>query len=276
MFKVTFTTSKSKLFKKAISVAKKLNYKIDDGKYVVELSLLEVFNKWEHINLLLHIVDKWKSFEISLDNIICTTNKDYRTLFYAVQEIKNCYNNKKRDCIDCNKEYELGCWRLKCITINPTYYSYKYWYKFGHFLDETTWIINKDELIAYLETEIKRNYTYLCPNFSLDKAKQIIETLPGHINAGNLEKWEILYRNEFTSDGIVKVPYSIEHIEPKEEKEASPNIYNEFKAGDIKNINRIDPEDLQDLWWRLPKQKGLTEEEKTDLLIDEYLRRKKE
>lgn len=274
MLKISFATSSSKNFKQALSIAKKLNYKIDNDSYIVELSLNEVFNKWEYINLLLHIVDKWKSFEISLDDVVCTTNKDYRALFYAIQEIKNCYNNKKRDCTDCNKEYELGCWRLKSVTINPTYYSYKYWYKFGHFLDETTWIIDKDELITYLETEVKRNYTYVCPSFSLDKAKQIIETLPGHLNVGNLEKWKILYQDKFTSDGIVKVPYSIEHIEPKEENQVHINKYRYFAPGDIKNIESYDPEDLQDLWWRLPSQRELTEEEKADLIIDEYLKRK--
>ena len=264
MLKIVFTTSKSKRFKEALSLAKKLNCTIEESSYVVELKLSDVFNKWEYINSLLHIVDKWKGFEISYNDVVCTENKDYRVLFYAIQEIRSCYLRRLNIGANCEGKRKLGCWRLRSLAFDANEYGSTYWYKFGYFTDERTWTIDKEALWEHIDEEIKRMHAQICPMFSDNDIKKTISQLPNNINVGNLDKWKILYHSRITGDGVTKIPYSIEHIREDER----PTMQNQNCRY---NSNT---EDLEDMWWRLSKQKVLTESEKADLLIDEYLKRK--
>lgn len=111
ILEIRFSRSGSKKMNKADELACRLGAKQRGLKYHIEFTdAKEIFYKWELINALLNIVDKWKGFEIYYLGYLCVVNKEYRRLFYALQDMKKCYfyYNEKGGLFHC-ENFKFGC-----------------------------------------------------------------------------------------------------------------------------------------------------------------------
>jgi len=111
ILEIRFSRSGSKKMNKADELACRLGAKQRGLKYhIIFTDAKEIFYKWELINALLNIIDKWKGFEIYYHGYLCVVNKEYRRLFYSLQEMKQCYfhYNEKAGLFHCEC-YALGC-----------------------------------------------------------------------------------------------------------------------------------------------------------------------
>lgn len=276
--RISFGKSSSKRFKEAVMLAEKLNYTTENNLYIVILSFNDVFNKWEYVNELLHIIDKWSSFEICLNNIVCTTNRDYRRIFYEIQDIKTCYNKTRLNNDYCITTYESGCWRVNNVIfdIHSFESAYKGWYKCGTLIGDSTWKIDKERIYNNISEDARVKNAHLCPFYSLDKLKTFLAESPDTIDVSDKDMWEIEYEDVLTEKGVESRPVTItylnsdrftfNHLKDKPVHgfgiRVDMSIGDEEQKEDESEYDNINTEDM-------------SEDEKADLLIDRYLRNKK-
>lgn len=194
----------SKNLRQALALAKKLNGVIEGELMVVDLDIQEVFNQWEWVNSLLNIVDKWKSFEIYYKGRLCKESKEYRSVFYALQDIRNCYHATQDDPEDFEKCNELwGCHKLKYISLNLREPGVKHWFEYGHLLDPDTWRIDKNKILKEVQMEIERKHLKACPAFPLSRIQAVIDQLPDIIKID--ENWHVIYKTEMVNGALTSV-----------------------------------------------------------------------
>lgn len=208
ILKIIFSTkTSSKNLPEALKLAAKLSGIVEGDFIRIKLSVQEVFNLWEWINALLNIIDKWSSFEIYYKDRLCKVNKEYRRLFYALQDIRQCYHNHD-DPVDfekCNSGW--GCDQFKYISLGLNSPGIKMWYQYGHLEEPDTWIIDKAKILNDVQIEIARMHLTVCPEFPQSRIKKEIDQLPESITLD--EFWGLDYKNEMVDGVLTKVVNSI-------------------------------------------------------------------
>ncbi|MCL6101022.1 MAG: hypothetical protein M1292_00805 [Bacteroidetes bacterium] len=208
--KIVFSKkTSSRNLAEALRLSKKLNGSVEGDIVTVELTVQEVFNLWELVNALLNAIDKWRSFEIYCKGVLCRINKDYRQLFYALQEIRSCYHNQPNppeDFTKCNPGW--GCDKLNFVSLELTG-NYKKWFEFGQ-LDPSgnTWIVDKFKILNEVQAEIDIKFLKVCPAFPLTRIAMVINNLPDGIKLG--EEWVAEWSNELVDGKMTKV-YSLRY-----------------------------------------------------------------
>lgn len=91
------------------------------------------------------------------------------------------------------------------------YYPGTYWYKFGFFLNDNTWKIDKESILRTLAEETRMKKLDICPAFNFEIIKQFVSKLPETIAIN--ENWDIEYQAEITDQGKVLIPVSIQHVD---------------------------------------------------------------
>lgn len=273
--KISFGKSSSKRFKDALELCSKLGFSKDGELYTIVLSFKDIFNKWEYVNSLLNIVDKWSSFEICLNDIVCTTNKDYRKIFYDIQDVKTCYNRTKENNCSCNTEYESGCWRVDNIIFNIHSFesAYKGWYKYGHLVKESIWVIDKAKIREEIAKEAQRQNAFLCPLYDFGRLNIFLKNSPDTIDVSDERIWKIDYEDVLTDKGVESIPETITYLKSDRftfdhlKNTQTPRVGIEINF-DINNQKNTEGKDSI--------INNLTEDERANMLIDEYLRNKKQ
>lgn len=227
--KIMFSNkTSSKSLPTALRFAAKLNG-VAEGDYIrIKLTVLEVFNLWEWVNALLNIIDKWKSFEIYRNDRLCMESKEYRQLFYALQEIRTCYSynqDEPKDYEKCNEWW--GCNKITSISLSLTG-SGKKWFEFGHLEEPGTWVIDKNNLLNAVQTEIAQKYLSICPAFPIDRIQKMIDKLPDSFQI--TENWNVEYRTEMIEGVLTEVARAIkyrskEDIQSEIERDFKPDPY---------------------------------------------------
>lgn len=204
IFEIRFSRSNSKNMNDADDLACRMGAKQRGLKYHIEFAdIKDVFSQWENINALLAIIDKWKGFEIYYNGFLCPENKEYKTLFYSIQDVRKCYfwflENSN---INTSCHYtEFACAKLDLLK------GFKKWYNYGHTTDFKTWIIDKQLIIDELNSCIKLKKLDSCPVFDFQKVIERLNEIPDKILLdGN---WELLYIISMEGDKMVKRPIDI-------------------------------------------------------------------
>jgi len=199
----------SKNLPEALRLANKLGG-ISEGDIIrIKLSTQEVFNLWEWINALLNIIDKWASFEIYYKGILCKVNKEYRRLFYALQDLRQCYHANQDNPVDfekCNPAW--GCDQIQTVSLNLNAKS-KQWYQYGNLTAPGVWLIDKAKILNAVQVEIARKHLTACPAFPASRVQKVIDKLPNSIVLD--EFWEIEYKNEMIGGVLTKIVNSISY-----------------------------------------------------------------
>ena len=205
ILKIEFSkSSSSKNIRQALNLSKKLNAVIDGDLVRIELDIQEIFNRWELVNAILNIIDKWKSFNIYFKDRLCVVNKDYRTLFYALQELKQCYHANQDDPEDyekCNEKW--GCNKVNYIALGLRDQGVRHWFEYGHLVNPDTWAIDKNKILKEVQMEIERKHLKACPAFPLSRIQAVIDQLPDIIKID--ENWHVIYKTEMVNGVLTRV-----------------------------------------------------------------------
>lgn len=261
ILKIVFSKkSSSKSIAEALRLCKKLKGAIDGDAINVELTVQEIFIYWEWVNALLNIIDKWRSFEIFYKDRLCVVNKDYRRLFYALQEIRQCYFHEQdnpEDYEKCNQGW--GCHKVHFVALGLLMPGVKLWYQYGHLIEPNIWIIDKPKILSDVQMEIERKFLKVCPAFPNSRIQQAIDELPESLTLD--EKWEVVYTPQMVKGVPTEVVDSIRYI---------PEI-NFYTKAMLSQINKEfgDPYENE-----CPYKEGTNEY--YDWLIDKNLRNKKQ
>lgn len=87
MFAITFKKSKSKNYKQVLDIASNFrNYQNIEGVHRVEMTVKELFEKWEFFNLLFWRTVDWKGSTFCFDKIELHSHCDKTRIFYALQQ----------------------------------------------------------------------------------------------------------------------------------------------------------------------------------------------
>ena len=266
-----FEKSSSSNFTKVLNLCRKIGlFKKECEFFLLEMNTNDIFTQWDTFNSIFHLIKKWSSFELKIDNDSFFDYKSKSDFFYSIQEIKTCYKNYKRNTY--KNEYcirDFSCIWLKSISFSG--YSYKKWYSYGKWISDSIWKVNKDEIRNILTEESKVKHLCFCPIFELEKSLNVINSLPDEINISIDKNWKIVYKNGFKNGIYQTFPYSIEFQEYIE-----PIV--EVKENEVKNENSffdvIKQIDKYLLFGREISNKGKLElsDDEINKIIDEWVK----
>ncbi len=269
---VRFGKSSSSNFGKAIRILKNFQkYKLitNDSNYnSLTADQEEVAKKSRELERLWGIVGKWKSSEL-LVNGESAEMDDISGIF----EILNCSRKFDKAIIQdeyCYKglwsggENIWGCNFLDTIhsTIPSEKYHYRrhknsYWFKYGDFVSENKWKLDKTKIHEILLREIKCKSIELCKHFSTDRIIDGLSSLPDIIELNEEGDWAIEYNEHIDGSSIVhekvgihpkfeesayggiSVNFGINEEEQEDTSEAQQRYIPEVKFSDIGGINSI-------------------------------------
>jgi len=245
LIKIEFQNSSSKFFKEALRVAKRFPGFAKEGKngpYSVEIGTIdELMTEWKNFNHLHVLVSNWTKTKIYfMDNPVLRVGQR-NDFFYYIQDIYYCYKNYLQDPYKptyCSSG-DWSCKKLRAINrhIKKYAWGFEHYYKYGHFMNSQTWIINKAQIKQILTDEAEERCLEACPVFRIGELDPLIATLPHEIHL-DPENWEIGFEREYTEKGFVLVPKTISHVE----KEYPEMV--DMDAFDVHQSNIEIPENL--------------------------------
>lgn len=251
IIKFTFKKSRSSYFRDAIKYARKFDHFSESSEDIYELIIdkNELFEKWEYFAPLHHYITKWAGTQVWFNDKLIVPYKNNN--FYALQEIHYClkgYNDSYDKSNYCSQDDDFtgwGCFRLKSITKNISTYHWNYWYKYGKFINDMKWVIDKQKIREILINESLSRRIDICPCFDLSKILDSIGKLPVLIDLTKDKGWEINYATNFSGSSFVNVPIGIIHTDTEEESLIS-NIENEGTE-DLEMENLINSKNFDNL-----------------------------
>lgn len=258
IIKFEFKKSRSSYFSDVIKYVKMFDHftELSENDFKLTIDKIELFEKWEYFAPLHHYITKWAGTKVWINNKLIIPYKN--DTFYALQQIHYClkgYNDSYDKTNYCSQDDEFtgwGCFRLKSIIKNITSFHWNYWYKYGKFINDNNWVIDKQKIKEILLNESRSKRVDICPCFDESKILNSIDSLPDSIDLTKDKGWQINYTTNFSGSSVVKVPIGIIHADIDEETFLSNN----------ENINN---EDLE--------MENLIKSKKFDNLTDEKMNR---
>lgn len=228
---LSFNKSKSKDLQVVLKNAREFDYFKESDSYLLEIySVAEIFQKWENFNVVYHYCRRWSGTDFSINGVTRIGN----TVFYALQEIKDCYNQylKAYDKRGFCSASEWGCYKLKAIGRFIDESFGPYWYDYGRFINERTWKIDKARILNILTEETKQKHLHFCPVFNEYKITAILLRLPDEISVDG-SKWQKSTKIEYRENGPVRVPVGIVHGPSSNYEGEVPEFFNEYPDFEI-------------------------------------------
>ena len=215
-----FGRSKSRKYKEAIEIASQFSgFKeaVDgDPVNVITLPADEWFEKKREFDDIYSIVSHWKGTSVTLNGTEIKPHEffwKFNTVVKCTREYEDAIDKSRYCCISGSFE-GWGCKLLDDLDRHlskTASFAMKYWYKYGKFVSEGIWRIDKPMIKDYLAKEAEeKNLTY-CKHFSIEKAWTIVDGLPNEIDTHGSAWWEIDYREDFDGAAISKQPIGIRH-----------------------------------------------------------------
>lgn len=106
--KITFNDSRSKNFDSALAMASKFEHFSRQDVNVVDVTMKEIFEKWDYFNLLFWSVVDWKGSILEYDGNAFQSHNDKTRLFYALQHAHTSYICYLEDRIRELHQVQLG------------------------------------------------------------------------------------------------------------------------------------------------------------------------
>lgn len=164
-------------------------------------SLVDVFRWWEQFSFVVWSAQKWTGFSIRVNDHILLpySNKVY----YWIQDVRRCwyaYNKNTYKSEYCTDNF-FGCHRLQSIFRhpNPSNWDHQCWWRYGRFINSTTYKIDKRAIYNQLIAEAKECFAFHCPQFSARRVKAEVAKLPDTIELNDY--WTVDYRATVGKDG---------------------------------------------------------------------------
>jgi len=252
ILRIIFNKSTSQYYDTVIKLAKKFDdYKQDEKTNIISISVQELNKKRTIVQGIINYVITWKYTSLSFnDKPIDLTG------IHRLSQILNCSNeydnvfNKDSHCYIDNQFIEG--WRCKYISdikrhIPNDIWDYnrnhgKYWFDYGKFDDNGNWIIDKKSLENAISKEVDEKNVFICPYYSENNIKNIINDLPNIIDLNNNEEWVI---NEKDVDNGYTLEKKKIGILPKKLVENNKNSNGTFIGLRILPEEKKDEEDIE-------------------------------
>jgi len=115
-----------------------------------------------------------------------------------------------------------------------------YWFDFGYFEDEETWIIAKEDIREGLKNEIESKNLELCSFFDRKSMERVIRSFPEKINIKEDKRWKIRYQKTVTGNNTleavgIKPNTGEEEVAPESENRNIPEV----RFSDIGGIDDV-------------------------------------
>jgi len=215
-----FGRSASRKYKDAVGIASQFSGFTEamDAKPVntIHLPADEWFEKKREFDDLYALVAHWRGTNLTLGGAEIKPH-EFFWKFHAVIKCAKGYEesiDKSRYCCLEDSYEGWGCKMLDDLDRHlskTASYAMKYWYRFGDFISEGVWEIDKPLIKDYLEKEAEEKNLSYCKVFSLEKARTIVAGLPDVIDTHGSASWDIEYREDFEGTEIQKHPIGIKH-----------------------------------------------------------------
>lgn len=210
---IHFPVSKSKSYPDVLKHAR-LFFNFSENPNILKVTDIdELFGRWDDFSIVIFNTTKWAGTNVFYRGTPVIPYKN--DFFYTLLNLKYCYNafmgeiNKDGFC----ENSSWGCRKMDFMArrISGRYFSGTYWYRFGYFVDENTWKIDKISILKTLAEEAKMKTLDICPAFNFERIKRFVNQLPETIKVD--ENWDIEYQAEITDQGKVLIPVSIRHVD---------------------------------------------------------------
>ena len=215
-----FGRSTSRKYKEAIELASGFSVfeeaTDDDPVNVIKLPADEWFDKKREFDDLYALVCHWKGTSVTLDGLEIKPHEffwKFNTVIKCARDYEEAIDKSRYCCISGSFE-GWGCKLLDDLDRHlskTASYAMKYWYKYGKFVSEGIWRIDKPLIKDYLAKEAEEKNLDHCKHFSIEKAWTIVDGLPDEIDTHGSVWWEIDYREDFEGAAILKQPVGIKH-----------------------------------------------------------------
>lgn len=241
-----FPQSRAKDFKELLARCKHFDEFIVDGdRYELNIkSPNELLLNWADFMVLATRLPRLTGSSATFmgDDVIPFT-PDF---FYKIQDsLYYCYHKGYKSTSFRSQfcESDWGCKQLNSVLRylpSDKWQSVRHWFRFGRF-DNGKWAVDKGAIFEALCTEADLKRLAVCPVFSSQTIKQLVDKLPDFIELDH--NWQILTRTEITQKGIEEVPYMIVpnyyEVEPNVEP-FSDKIDFEIKSETINPMPRVE------------------------------------
>jgi ATP-dependent 26S proteasome regulatory subunit len=247
---IKFRKSRSPRYSEALDLARKFkNHAIEGDLTIIKVESDEIYHMIDTVEKLGDIILGWKESEMNwINNANGLVPSQYINILINCGKYREESYNKDTYCF--LDEQVVEGWHCKKLTeikrhlpTNLEEYQHNrntYWFEFGEFCDrEYNWKINKEEIILRLHNEANQKLLHICPYFSEDKIKTLVNDLPDIINSIDPE-WKI--NEKSTDNGFEKsikkigvLPTSICDEKIEEEKEALKTVHEFFPDWDERN-----------------------------------------
>lgn len=219
---IHFPASRSKNYLEVLKHARLFSQFTEAPNVLKITDLDELFGRWDNFSVVIFGATRWTGTTVYFDGKPVLPYKN--DFFYRLLDIKHCYEGYKGSADKAGhcSESDWGCRQLKGIGRyfeGHSLYMHKPWYKYGRFLDATTWEIDKNRIFEVLSEEAMLTMANICPGYDPARVEEFVSKLPDQIKID--QNWEIEYRLDVNNKGLVGIPISINFVanpEPAKEE----------------------------------------------------------
>jgi hypothetical protein len=211
LIEIHFTPSRSKSMADVMRSARVFSG-FDPAGYVLRInSVHELFGRWDDFTVVIWNSTKWIGTTVYFrGRPVIPYNNDF---FYLLQNVRRChgvYASQADKSLYCAG----GCWGCHQLTYVARYldeqrYQARCWYRFGKFADQSTWLVDRGQILTVLREEVRLKMVDVCPAWNDNRLDDAVAELPQSITLG--AAWDIEYRLDYRQDGPVYVPVGICH-----------------------------------------------------------------
>ncbi|HOO33555.1 MAG TPA: AAA family ATPase [Thermotogota bacterium] len=165
-------------------------------RHTATLESEEIRMKSGEISRLASLLKGWKTSRITFNGVTV----DYQEMIKILRAFRcQTYRQETEDREGYCADSMWGCRLLDVIDTssieeikeyNP---ENVYWFDFGYFEDENTWVISKEDLEEGLRLEIEKKYLEHCPYFKFSNIEKIIRAIPEQVDLRTDKRWKVRY-----------------------------------------------------------------------------------
>lgn len=211
---ISFQSSRSKNYTDVLSSARQFAGFDPDNQTLHITNVDELFNLWNDFTVIIFNATKWAGTMVRYCEKPLLPYKN--EFYYYLQEWRQCYlghQSSAHQSGHCAESW-WGCRKLIRVSryINEEFWNFPMWYRYGYFISESIWKVDKGAIVDALLAEASQRKVEHCPHFSIDRIRAMVDQLPNTISVDG-DHWEIQYRLDYLDDGAVYVPVGINHTD---------------------------------------------------------------
>jgi tetratricopeptide (TPR) repeat protein len=223
---ISFGESRSPNFPQALALAQSAPQYIENninGKILYQAVYSDKPTEYLQFIKLYELVSNWKSCFVIINGTVMDRK--------IIGGLNYCYGDKCRSgnpdfCFGASEltANPFGCHRLQISAYNHP------WWTIGNFITSSIWRVNKQAILERIKT-YSLPYV-MCPSFSIENIKSVVDSLPDTIDLRKNKKWEKSYNGIQPVDHnvVFKLNISIDSKEDFTSKKKNKGFFSKLKS----------------------------------------------